>query len=48
VKTWSVQFWSSLIILSLSHTLGYLDFSCNTLGGCGILGFLEKEGKGRT
>jgi len=34
--------------LSLSHTLGYLEFSCSTLGGCGILGFLEQEVKGRT
>ena len=40
-------FWSSLIILSVSHTLGDLDFSLSTLGGCGILGFLEQEGKGR-
>ena len=47
VNLWSVQFWSSLIILSLSHTLGYLEFSWSTLGGCGILGFLEQEGKGR-
>ena len=28
--------------LSPSHTLGYLDFSWSTLGGCGILGFLEQ------
>jgi len=41
------SFRSSLIILSLSHTLGCLEFSWNTLGGCGILGSLEKEGKGR-
>ena len=37
----------SLLSLSLSHTLGYLEFSWSTLGGCGILGFLEQEGKGR-
>jgi hypothetical protein len=42
----SVQFWSSLIIsLSLSHTLGYLEFSWSTLGGCGILGFWSKKAK---
>jgi len=46
-RTWLVHFWSSLIILSLSHILGDLDFSWSTLGGCGILGFLEQEGKGR-
>ena len=34
-------------ILSLSHTLGHLEFSCSTLGGCDILGFLEQEGKGK-
>ena len=35
----SVHFWSSLIILSLSlsHTLGYLEFSWSTLGECGYL-----------
>ena len=32
---------------SLSHTIGHLHFSWSTLGGCGILGFLEQEGKGR-
>jgi len=32
---------------SLSYTLGYLEFSWSTLGGCGILGSLEQEGKGR-
>jgi len=32
--------------LSLSHTLGNLDFSWITLGECGILGVLEQEGKG--
>jgi len=37
----------SLFSLSLSHTPGYLEFSWSTLGGCGILGFLEQEGKGR-
>ena len=41
------SFWSSLITLSFSLTLGYLEFSWSTLGGCGILGFLEQEGKGR-
>ena len=45
-KNWLVQCWSSLLF-SLSHTLGFLEFSWSTLGGCGILGFLEKEGKGR-
>ena len=35
----------SLFSLSLSHTLGYLNFSWSTLGGCGILGDLEQEGK---
>jgi len=38
----------SLFSLSLSPTLGYLEFSWSTLGGCGILGFLEQEVKGRT
>ena len=33
--------------LSLSHTLGELDFSWSTLGGCGIHGFLEQEGNRR-
>ncbi len=37
----------ALSLFSLSHTLGYLEFSWSTLGGCGILGFLEQEGKGR-
>jgi len=37
----------ALSLLSLSHTIGDLEFSWSTLGGCGILGFLEKEGKGR-
>ena len=32
---------------SLSHTLGYLEFSGRNLGGRGVLGFLEQEGKGR-
>ena len=32
---------------SLSLTLGYLYFYWSTLGGCGIHGFLEQEGKGR-
>jgi len=36
-----------LIILSLSHTLGYLEFYWRSLRGCGILVFLEKEGKQR-
>ena len=34
-------------ILSLSHTLGHLEYSWSTIGECGILGYLEKEGKGR-
>ena len=33
--------------LSLSHPFGYLEFSWSTLGGCGILRFLEQEGKGK-
>ena len=37
----------ALSLFSLSHTLGHLEFSWSTLGGCGILGFLEQEGKGR-
>jgi len=37
----------ALSLFSLSHTLGYLEFSWSTLGGCDILGFLEQEGKGR-
>ena len=37
----------SLSHYSLSHTLGYLEFYWSIVGGCGILGFLEKEGKGR-
>ena len=39
----------SLFSLSLSLSLILLEteFSWSTLGGCGILGFLEKEGKGR-
>ena len=32
---------------SLSHTLGDLKFYWITFGGCGMLGFLEKEGEGR-
>ena len=32
----------SLFSLSLSHTLGGLEFSWSTLGGCGILGVLEQ------
>ena len=35
-NTWPVQLWSSLITLSLSHTLGHLEFSWRTLE-------LEKE-----
>ena len=37
----------ALSLFSISHTLGYLEFSWSTLGECGILGVLEKEGKGR-
>ena len=37
----------ALSLFSLSHTLGDLEFSWSTLGGHGILGFLEQEGKGR-
>ena len=39
--------YSLSLSLPLSHTLGYLDFSCSTLHGCDILGFLEQEGKER-
>jgi len=34
----------ALSFFSPSHTLVYLEFSWSTLGGCGILGFLEHEG----
>ncbi len=37
----------TLSLFSLSHTLGDLEFSWGTLGGRGILGFFQKEGKGR-
>jgi len=37
----------ALPLFSLSHTLGYIEFSWSTLGGCDIVGFLEQEGKGR-
>ena len=37
----------ALSLFSPSHSLGYLEFSGRTLGGCGVLGFLEQEGKGR-
>jgi len=37
----------ALSLFTLSHTLGDLEFYWSTLGGCGILGFLEKEGKRR-
>ena len=37
----------ALSLFSLSLTLGDLQFSWSTLGGYGILGFLEQEGKGR-
>ena len=37
----------SLSHYSLSHGLGHLYFSWITLGGCGILGFLEQESKGK-
>ena len=37
----------SLFLLSLSHTLGHLEFSWRTLGECGMLGVLKQEGKGR-
>jgi len=47
VNILSVYIWSALI-LSLSHALGELEFSWNTLGGCGRIEFLEQEGKGRT
>jgi len=33
--------------MELSNTLGDLEFSWSTLGGCGILGFLEQENKER-
>ena len=34
-----------LIIVSLSYTLGHLEYSWITLGECGILGDLGQEGK---
>ena len=34
-----------LIILSLSHTLGYLEFSWSTLGECGYLVIWRKKEK---
>jgi len=34
-------------IISISHILGDLEFSWSTLVGCGILGVLEQESKGR-
>jgi len=37
----------ALSLFSLSYTLGHLDFSWSTLGGCGILGVLEQGHKGR-
>ena len=44
-KNWAIHFWGSLIILTLSHTLGQLNYSWITLGECGIVGDLEREGK---
>ena len=41
----SVDFWSSLISISLSHTLGYLEFSWSTLGECGYLVIWSKNAK---
>ena len=35
----------SIFSLSLSDTLGHLEYSWSTLGECGILGDLEQEGK---
>ena len=35
----------SLFSLSLSHTLGYLEFSCSTLGECGYLVIWSKKEK---
>ena len=37
----------ALSLLSLSHTLGDLEFSWNTLGECAIVGVWEHEGKQR-
>ena len=37
----------ALSLFSPSHALGDLEFSWSTLSGCGTLGFLEQEGKGR-
>jgi len=35
----------ALSLFSLSHTLGYLEFSWSTLGECGMLGFLSNKAK---
>jgi len=35
----------ALSLFSLSHTLGYIEFTWSTLGGCGILIFWSKKGK---
>ena len=37
----------ALSLFSFFDTLRDLEFSWSTLRGCGILGFLEQEGKGR-
>jgi len=46
-QSWSVLTFFQFSVGSLSHALGYIQFSWSTLGGCGILGFLEQEVKGR-
>ena len=37
----------AISLFPLSLTLGHTEFSWSTLRGCGILGFLEQEHKGR-
>jgi len=43
--TFSQFNFGALSVFSLSHTLGYLEFSWSTLGGCDILGFWSKKAK---
>ena len=45
--TFSQFIFGALSLFCLSLNLRYLQISWSTLGGCGILGFLEQEGKGR-
>jgi len=47
VWTFSQFSFGALSFFFLSHTLRDLEFSWSTLGGCGILGFLQQEGKAK-